>query len=503
MKPIVVFVILVSIQISWLWANEGRLATVREMLDVSAFPENQESRHLFSDLIMAPAYPDTEPPFRIFRQRTDGRLVQFELRKGIREWYLIFRSQRGEEPWEKYPLWGRGTWIIKKDLFSDKFIQAKVFLQDGEESFIRIFPHGSHRSRLDIHLFGRQLGDDVILPAPFEKLILKSFAYIVSLTDNAFDWSLIFPNPRQIGYRRIETFVRTMKSFEERIIEIDDAGIDGEGQNVFIESGNALPSGLVPSGLVGLNCSGYVKWIVDGVHSAWEGTPGRGYLDMKPLIKPTERLTWNAWSESRFAVNPEIRSQSDSMRDPYFGLDWNRNLAYLAESARIKRNLTAEEQRALDSGKLYSIPYTQDVGYRLEDLSSVLYQLAILHPGSIYLAAINSRFVSEESDSQTLPLHQYWHVLALAPWFEDGKGGEIGSLRVAILDTGDVSETLLRKPGMRYTPPFLSKIIALATKYAKLGEDEEGNSLVPEIMVHLVRMEFPENFQPPPLPYVN
>ncbi len=488
---------------SYLWADEGRLTTVREMLDVSAFPENQESRRLFSDLIHATAFPDTEPPFRMFRQRTDDRLVQFELRKGMREWYLIFRSQRGKEPWERYPLWGRGTWIIKKDLFSGKFIQAKVFLQDGEESFIRIFPHGNHRSRLDIHLFGRQLGDDVVLPAPFEKLILKSFAYIVSLTEQSFDWSLIFPDPLQIGYRKIETFVRKMQPFGERIIEIDDAGIDGGGRNVFIESERELPSGLVPSGSAGLNCSGYVKWIADGVHSAWKGTPGRSYLDMKPLIEPTERLTWNDWSESRFAVNPEIRSQSDSMRDPYFGLDWNRNLAYLVESARIRRNLTAEEKRALDSGKLYGIPYTQDAGYRLEDLSSALYQLAILYPGTIYLAAVNSRFVSEESDSPPLPLHQYWHVLALAPWFDDGEGGEIGSLRVAVLDTGDVSETLLRKPGMRYEPSFLSKITALAAKYAKLGKDEEENPLVPEVMVHLVRMELPENFQPPPLPSAN
>lgn len=501
--PVMLFTFFTALAVAGLWSDEAHLAPFRKMLEYSAFPENGESRRLLQDLIMAPAYPMAESPFRILRQRSDGRLVQFELRRGLQEWYLIFRSQRGEEPREEYPLWGRGTWIIKKDLFTGDFIQAKIFLQDSEESFIRLFPNGDNRSHLDIHLFGRQLGNDVILPIPFRELLLVPFAQILSTTDHAIDWGLVFPDPRQLGYRRVESFVRELGIYSDRIVEIDDAAIDGGGRNVFIETGEELPADTVPPGLTGLNCSGYVKWIADGLYSAWGGVPGGKYLDIELLKKPTSRKNWNSWSESMSAAGSEARDELGTLRDPHFGVNWNRNLAYRIESARIRRELSPEEKQVLNTGPLFGIPHRRDMGYQLEDLASALHQLAAMQPGSVYLAAINSRFVpdAENTDSDPLPLHQYWHVLLLAPWFEDGgDGGEKGSFHVAVLDTGDVAESLLKVPGAAYKPRFLRVISERAIRYAKLGEDDSGNALVPEVMVHLVRVELPPNFQAPPLP---
>ena len=492
-------------------ADEADLVRFRNLLERSSFPENDETRRLLSDTVTAPAYPAVETLFKINRQLSDGRLVQFEVRKAVRDWYLIFRNQRGNEPRETYPLWGRGTWIIKKDLLTGSYIQAKIFLQDDENSFVRIFPMKDNRSRLDVHLYGRQLDDDVIIPVSFEELMLTPFARIAALTEHSVDWDMIFPDPDSYGYRNVEQLVNALAYYEESIEEVGDAAVNGAGLNVFIESGDLVligeatsGGGILEKGQTGLNCSGYVKWVADGLYSAWSGTPGSRHLDIDVLRQTTSRSNRNPWNESRSASGDDAREDMEALlRDPQFGLDWNRNLAWIVEETRLGRNLSADEKDALDTGKLIGIPYRRDLGYNLDDLASALYQLAAASPGAVYLAAVNSRFLPEptESDPDPIPLHQYWHVSILAPWFDSGKNGtERGQFRVAVLDVGDVSESLLRDPRLIGEPRFPANIMSNATRYARLGRDDSGNALIPEVMFHLIRMDVPSDVQPSPLP---
>ncbi len=524
----VLFVVLFTLGLSAppaarLGAEEAVLSHYRSLLEKAGFPENDESRRLLSDAITAPAYSAIESEFRIIRQISDGRLVQFEVRKGVREWYLIFRNQRGTEPRETYPIWGRGTWIVKKDLLTGDYLQAKVFLQDDEESFIRLFPTADGRTRLDVHLYGCRIGDDVVIPVSFDSLILSPFARIAALTDRSVPWEMLFPDPDAYGYRIVENMAldlglqpsdgRNGAPYPELIVEVDDAAVNGGGQNVYIEDGRALSAGdsasdggTLQAGKTGMNCSGYVKWIADAVYAAWAGIPGKVNMDIAPLREPTGRRGNNPWSESRSAVGEDARRNLDSLlRDPYFGLDWNRNLAYAVEEARLERELKPEEKAALDTGELPGVPYRTDMGYELADLDTALYQLAAKRPGAVYLAAVNSRFKPEATreDPNPIPLHQYWHVSVLAPWFDNGaSGGERGRFRVAVLDVGDVSESLLRRPGFTGEPLFTASIRANAARYARLGRDDRGNELIPEVLIHLVRVDVGRNFEPAPLPEV-
>jgi hypothetical protein len=501
----------IMVSVFSLGADEADMGRFRNLLERASFPENDETRRLLSDAIAAPAYPAVETPFKINRQLSDGRLIQFEIRRGARDWYLIFKNQRGDEPRETYPIWGRGTWIIKKDLLTGVFIQAKIFLQDDENSFVRIFPMRDGRSRLDVHLYGRQLGDDVIIPVSFEELLLTPFARIASLTEHSVNWEMIFPNPDSYGYRYVENLVEALEPYGDSIIEIDDATVNGAGLNVFIETGDLVPlgtpgssGGVLEEGFTGLNCSGYVKWIADGVYSSWSGTPGSMHLDIDQLLQPTSRGNSNPWSESRSASGNDARDKMEALlRDPRFGLDWNRNLARIVEEARLDRTLSNPDTIALDTGELTGVPYRRDLGYNLQDLPSALYQLASTRPGAVYFAAVNSRFLPEptESDPNPIPLHQYWHVSILAPWFDNGQNGvERGRFRVAVLDVGDVSESLLQNPALSRSPKFPAAIMSNATRYARLGRDDEGNELIPEVMVHLIRMEVPPDFEPSSLP---
>lgn len=491
-------------------AQEMELTRFRTLLRHSSFPENDETRRLFMETIMAPTFSMVETEFEINKQRSDGRLVWFEVRRALREWYVIFRNQRGTVPREDYPIWGRGNWIIKKDLSTGRFIQAKIFLQDDKDSFVRIFPSEGGRSLLDVQLYGQQLGDDVLIPFSFESLMTAPFARIVELTEHSMNWAAVFPNPNAIGYRYVENLVGELDNYTASIQEMDDAAMNRVGDNVFIESGKPVFVGLAASdgrsltpGSTGLNCSGFVKWVVDSIYSAWKGKPGSFFLAIEDLRQPTSRMNRNPWGESRSALGKNARENLQALlRDPMFGLDWNRNLGRIAEEARLGRTLALEELHALEGGELHGIPYQRDLGVSLESLNATLYLLAAMRPGAIYLAAVNSRFLPEptETHPEPIPLHQYWHVSILAPWFDDGKGGERGRFRVAVLDVGDVSETLLPNPRTDRTPAFLSAIVHNAIRYARLGRDEEGEALIPEIMMHLVRLDVPANFEVCPLP---
>jgi len=491
-------------------AQEMELVRFRTLLRRSSFPENDETRRLFMEAIMAPDFSLVEKVLEINRQRSDGRRVWFEVRRALGDWYAIFRNQRGEVPRDDYPIWGRGNWIIKKDLATGKFVQAKIFLQDDKDSFVRIIPGEGNRSLLKLHLYGQQLSDDVLIPLSFEALVSAPFARIVKLTEHSVDWEVVFPDPGVIGYRYVENLVREIGNYTTLIQEIDDAAMDEVGNNVFIESGKPVFAGLTTSdgkslvsGNIGLNCSGFVKWVVDGIYSTWKGKSGSLFIPIEDLRQPTSRLNRNPWGESRSASGGDAREALQALlRDPMFGLDWNRNLGRIAEEARLERTLSVEELHALEGGKLLGIPYQRDMGVSLESLDAALYQLAAMRPGAIYLAAVNSRFLPESTElSPTpMPLHQYWHVSILAPWFDDGGSGERGRFRVAVLDVGDVSESLLPNPRTARTPAFPSAILGNAIRYARLGRNEVGEVLIPEIMVHLVRLDVPADFEACPLP---
>ena len=498
----VVFMIFGGINLG---AQETELTRFRALLRHASFPENDETRRLFMETIMAPSFSMVETEFEINRQRSDGRLVWYEVRRALGEWYVIFRNQRGESPREEYPLWGRGNWIIKKDLVTGRFVQAKVFLQDDRDSFVRIFPDEGGRSLLDVQLYGQQLGDDVIIPLSFEALMSAPFARVVELTEYLMAWEVIFPDASAIGYRYVENLVKELGNYAELIQEIDDAAVDEVGDNVFIESGEPIFAGLPTSdggtlapGNTGLNCTGFVKWVVDGIYSMWKGKPASLFLAIDDLRQPTSRLNRNPWGESLSASNKDARKNLQALlRDPMFGLDWNRNLGRIAEEARLGRALTLEQIHALEDVEISGISYQRDLGVKLESLDATLYQLAATRPGAIYLAAVNSRFLptSTEIHPESISLHQYWHVSILAPWFDDGDGGERGNFRVAVLDVGDVSESLLPNPRTGSTPAFPSAIERNAIRYARLGLDEKGKVLIPEIMVHLVRLDVPANFE--------
>jgi hypothetical protein len=211
--------------------------------------------------------------------------------------------------------------------------------------------------------------------------------------------------------------------------------MDASGRLVFIEdlrSQERLP---------GFNCSGFAKWVVDGFYAPITGT----YLPIEPLKEKHLAIRGNGWT----------RPYEES-RDPFFGLDWTRNLARYLDAAR-----RAEAPQSIDIERydVRAVPfsrYAEDMGYLGADLPRVLLWLAHEEPGTIYLGSVAREY------GEKPVLRQHAHVVVFLPYVDEN-----GVFRVSVMERN--VETSLESITRRY------------------GDD----------LVHLVRIPSDGPFTPP------
>jgi len=364
----------------------------------------------------------------------------------------------GKGPAES-PLYAQGTWILKRSAASGKPVQAKVFLRSDPGCFIRIYPDGD-RCRLDLVIYGGVMNREVPLPAPFARVFASSMGEIMAWTRDTVDWELLSPH---LGmYALTRSFVAAVRSRLPKLRYTDDGALDAEGRPVFIATGapQAAPAGL--------NCSGFAKWIADGFYHPLTGR----YIDLK------------AAAERHSDLRPTtFATPFEEELDPFFGLDWTRNLGKALADASLpshrhdlKENDVMESPFALIAAEAapakgaaavngssiygdYPAP-DAELGYEGRGLKALLYALAIEEPGAIYFASLSRR------EGQALAgLRRHYHVAILAPYFD-----EAGQYRVAVFESA--AET---------------SIDALV---ARAGKD----------FVHLVRVRVERDFEPPALP---
>ncbi len=336
--------------------------------------------------------------------------------------YIVFA------PWrtKAWPVYAQGSWIIKRSRSDGSYIQAKVFLRSDAGTFARIYPAGS-RSRIDIIAYGGVLYREVPINLPFEELLRSPFSRIRGLTADVIDWSLFSPDPAL--YRDL---VKLSSAIRERIPLLryaDDGAIDADGQSVFIATHLEQPS---PAGI---NCSGFVKWLVDGIIHPISGT----YLSIASL---QDRM--RAWRGSTFEKNYEVS------QDAFFGLDWSRALATslwgafypsISDDSPLANDvreapfaLRVRDSDPINGGSIYeSFPDNfDDAGISLAGLKASLFVLASREPGRFYLAAFNAR------DRAAPYIRRYFHIAALFPYFDDD-----GIFKVAVFESA--AETSLQR----------------------------------------------------------
>ena len=142
---------------------------------------------------------------------------------------------------------------------------------------------------------------------------------MVSLTERTVPWELLSPDP--LRYEGISKAVETIRSRLDRLVYLDDGAFNAEGRPVLISSGleqnpkavlEAAGTGRDLSRIQGgVNCSGFAKWIVDGMVRPEAGSGIRLETLTRPSLAPETGFT-ERYRDSRLI---------------FFGLDWVRNLA--------------------------------------------------------------------------------------------------------------------------------------------------------------------------------
>lgn len=352
-----------------------------------------------------------------------GRKVRVSLVAEKEAFYAVMEPERAGG----YSRYGQGSWIIKRDMASGQFVQAKLFLRSDPGVFARFAPLGNPetgRSSMEVVIYGAVLARGIILPLSFFSLLQAPLSRIRELSAGSFDWSLLSPEPAL--YVDSEAMVRAIRAALPTLAYGDDGAVDGQGLNVRIATGEPLDG----KGRLVLNCSGFAKWIVDGLRMA----SASGSL----LSLEEAKRKWPGFRGSG------VTAPYEDSRDPYFGLDWVRNLALAAAppllGAGADPDPTLRDVRmdpfpmVTGYGEILNadMPYEHypdwlpEAGFRGRGIKAILYLLALREPGNFYLASVNKYLRGSPS------LRQHTHVAALFPYFASD-----GVFRVAVFESAE------------------------------------------------------------------
>ncbi|MFW6223529.1 MAG: hypothetical protein ACOC4A_01445 [Spirochaetota bacterium] len=400
----------------------------------SRIPENSDVRRYLRSRILAPTDEVlSEERGQVYRQGVSDTRVKYEVRTQNGSFYLLFLNEIPHvRANDGFPVYGAGSYVIKRSLSDGSFTQAKIFLQTDPDFFVRLFPDEA-RTLMDVFVAGDRLYNDIVVPVPFEQVLFAPLPRLMDMTEAIVDWSLAVPRVETDRYEAVRVMVERAREGLSTLPDAEDGAMNEDGELVFIESL------VLQEGQPGFNCSGFAKWIGDGIAKPRSGE----YLPIERLKEKHLDYRGHRWSARR-----------EEERDPYFGLDWSRNLAVaLLEIENPGREYGPEDA---DVRRVRHTRYVEDVGYPVDDMRRVLYLLAVDEPGHFYIGSVNQEFGSDPV------LRQHVHVAVFFPYFDEN-----GRFRVTVLERNVETD-----------------LDSLADRY-------------PDSNVHLVRVRADEAFTPP------
>jgi hypothetical protein len=334
-----------------------------------------------------------------------------------------------------FPGWAQGSWILTRRRDDGSPVRIRVFLRSDPYMYIQFRPLSADKCLMDMVLYDAYVIRSLQIPMNFERL------YVVPV-EEVLSTAMVFPrryfDPSPDMYRDQRAFIKALR---ERLPEVefrDDGAIDQEGRYVFINDGSEQ------DGWGGLNCSGFAKWVVDGMLRPKTGER----LSLAPLKAP-------------FGVRGSaFNGPYEPSRDPYFGLDWTRNLASTAGTVLRAPSFGVLEEIEVRNAPFSSVilrgkegisvraypGFLPDAGFSFEGIHPLLYTLAIDEPDSIYLVSINTETgpaATAENPRGGFRMRQHYHVALLVPYFN-----EYGNFQVAVFESAE--ETSFNRFKTRY-----------------------------------------------------
>jgi hypothetical protein len=405
--------------------------SVRALNHFSAalIPETSDIRAAHADVATGRLDLLFSTPAVIETSRLSGTRVRFSSEANSRYVYAVFVPERGGT----FSVATAGTYVLRRSRRDGSIDQLKVFLRDHPGFFVRIRPTGAAQSEMSVVLGGTEIHTNLPVASSVAEILASPLSHLFGLTDSRVRWNLFYPDVSATEHRITESVAERARATLHLLPDAEDGAMDQNGNLVRIESL------VLQEDQPGFNCSGFAKWVVDGLYKARYDA----YLPIDQL--KTKHLEHRGTSQSR---------RYEAERDPYFGLDWTRNLATFVREA--PGSTFQPHPESADVRSVAFARYTEDVGYEVAQLPMIMFLLASTEPGHLYLASI-----SRDHGSNPI-LHQHVHVAVLFPYFE-----ESGRFQVAVFERN--VETSLASLDQRYTADS----------------------------VHLVRVELSEAYAPP------
>ena len=402
-----------------------------------------------------------ETPTRVLSQRArievleSGERVQVSTLENNDEFMILFSREliRGRAATDtapeverratgQFPGWAQGSWMLTRRKDNGEPTLIRIFLRSDQNTHIQFRPVSADRCQMDVVLYGAIIARSIPVAVGFERLYTMQLNDILRLVENKFP--LRYFEPDISNYRDTVRFVNQVRPHLAALRFADDGAVNENGDFVFINTlQNQNPN------TAGLNCSGFVKWLIDGILRPVTGQR----LSIAPLKEPFGQRG------SSFTENWE------ESRDVFFGLDWIRNLA-----AEANGTLRSPAFRALEEFEVrrdnfslllvnqnrnfvtHTYPgFMMEAGYGIEGLHPLLYTLAIDEPFTFYLAAISNEIATPSSPRGTPRLRQYYHVAAIIPYFD-----EAGIFRIVVFESA--AETSFSSFRNRYPGHFINLV---------------------------------------------
>lgn len=318
-----------------------------------------------------------------------------------------------------------GRWTYYRDAATGDPVSIEVYPLEDPSIILTLRPGTGVKSLLDLSIYGLNARKGVPFGMSFSSLLTAPVSSVAALTERTVPWDLVFVDT--LRYGNVASGVLKIREGLRTLVYLEDGAFDETGEPVYIKTGAAQDPKAVLNAAEpgrdltmirgGVNCSGFTKWIVDGIIRP---TAGSG-----TFISALKR--WSSAPETGFT------ERYRETNDVFFALDWTRNLAAAVVSLDAGYTVFPSDAGIDVTVEPFSgaSGYETDVGYPVRELMPMLYYLAAKEGGHWYLGAL-SRERGERGNAVNPLLRYYHHAAAFFPWFD-----EAGRFHVAVFENAE------------------------------------------------------------------
>jgi hypothetical protein len=278
-----------------------------------------------------------------------------------------------------------GTFQYRFNSYKE-LLEVAVFFQNDKSSVLKF--SNKKPSTYDIYLFGKLYRKNLPYYFSFDSLKIISLYKILSLLEdvNIDQEILISKDDSIIKEKFINKVIKPSISFKY----VDDGARNEFGEFVYIKNENEQKSNEQ-----GFNCSGFAKDVVDNYIRSIN--PEFRYLNITDLKKSREQERDNVAFRYK-----------DLDYNPFFGLEWGKNLA-----DKINQECNYNIIKSEEYDKDQYLSYQRYRGYDVNNLKEILFRDQQKDSTNFYILIFN------RLRSQKPIVPEYYHIAIVVPSFKN------------------------------------------------------------------------------------